>query len=74
MKKIITAGALALASVGLATPVQAADSDIPGDLTADAFDFTSSAVCLAEVAVVPVLSDSANHQADHCSTGNIITP
>ncbi|MER7828240.1 hypothetical protein ABTX85_37445 [Streptomyces sp. NPDC096097] len=72
MKKIITAAALVLAAVGAATPAHAAEGDV-GDLAAGVFDFASSAVCLAEVAVVPVLDGGyAGGHVNNCSAGNVI--
>ncbi|WP_030202559.1 hypothetical protein [Streptomyces sp. NRRL S-87] len=77
MKKIITAAALVLATVGAATPAHAADSDFGGGLASGVWNFSSAAVCLVEAAIVPVLSGGAGYVGDRdnsCSAGNVINP
>ncbi|MFC8125954.1 hypothetical protein [Streptomyces sp. NPDC057302] len=69
MKKITALAGLALGSLALTAPAQAAD-DGPG--AANNWDFTSSAVCHQELAVVPVLGDWVGDGADNCTTGNVI--
>ncbi|MFD3809017.1 hypothetical protein ACFWSF_37235 [Streptomyces sp. NPDC058611] len=68
MKKIITATTLALAGVGLTAPAHA---DTASDLgsavnAANNWNFTAAAVCLQEVAVVPVLGDWAWSGSSAC--------
>ncbi|MFJ9411425.1 hypothetical protein [Streptomyces sp. NPDC101393] len=74
MKKIIAITALGLAGVGLAAPAHAAnDSSFSGGIdAANNWNFTAAAVCLQEVAVVPVLGDWVGDHANNCSNGNVI--
>ncbi|MEU8779316.1 hypothetical protein [Streptomyces sp. NPDC048606] len=74
MKKIITAAALVLAGVGLAAPAHADnDSNFGGGVNAaNNWNFTAAAVCLQEVAVVPVLGDWTGDHVNNCSNGNVI--
>ncbi|MFJ3631811.1 hypothetical protein [Streptomyces sp. NPDC090112] len=74
MKKIISAAALAVAAVSLAAPAHAdADSNFGGGVNAaNNWNFTAAAVCLQEVAVVPVLGDYVSDHANNCSNGNVI--
>ncbi|WP_030764799.1 MULTISPECIES: hypothetical protein [unclassified Streptomyces] len=74
MKKIISAAALTMAALALATPAQADnDSNFGGGVNAaDNWNFTAAAVCLQEVAVVPVLGDWVGNHADNCSNGNVV--
>ncbi|MFJ4778051.1 hypothetical protein [Streptomyces sp. NPDC088762] len=74
MKKTITAAALVLATVGAVTPAHAADGDFGGELASGVWNVGATAVCLAEVAVVPVLGDWAGDHVDNCSAGNVISP
>ncbi|MFJ7190834.1 hypothetical protein [Streptomyces bacillaris] len=74
MKKIMIAALPALA-LSLAAPVAHADSDSNfggGVNAADNWNFTAAAVCLQEVAVVPVLGDYASDHVNNCSNGNVI--
>ena len=78
MKKIVFA-VLPLAALALAAgPAQAdGDSNVGGGVSAtDNWNFTAGAVCLQEVAVVPVAGELAGELAgDHtnnCSNGNVI--
>ncbi|HEY9375070.1 hypothetical protein [Streptomyces sp.] len=75
MNKIITAVALALAgAAALASPAHA-DNDSnfgSGVNAANNWNFTAAAVCLQEVAVVPVLGDWVGDHANNCSNGNVI--
>ena len=75
MNKIITAVALALAgAAALASPAHADnDNNFGGGVNAaDNWNFTAAAVCLQEVAVVPVLGDWVGDHANNCSNGNVI--
>ncbi|MFJ9643175.1 hypothetical protein ACWEPM_04015 [Streptomyces sp. NPDC004244] len=74
MKKIISATALAFATVALAAPAHADnDSNFGGGVNAaNNWNFTAAAVCLQEVAVVPVLGDWVGDHANNCSDGNVI--
>lgn len=74
MKKIISAGALTVAALALATPAHADnDSNFGGGVNAaNNWNFTAAAVCLQEVAVVPVLGDYVSDHANNCSNGNVI--
>ncbi|MFJ3855002.1 hypothetical protein ACIPRL_02160 [Streptomyces sp. NPDC090085] len=74
MKKIISAAALAVAAVSLAAPAHAdADSNFGGGVNAaNNWNFTAAAVCLQEVAVVPVLGDYVSDHTNNCSNGNVI--
>ncbi|MFD4917235.1 hypothetical protein ACFWNR_29050 [Streptomyces virginiae] len=74
MKKIVSAAALTVAALALATPAHA-DNDINfggGVNAANNWNFTAAAVCLQEVAVVPVLGDRVGDHANNCSNGNVI--
>ncbi|MFJ3901638.1 hypothetical protein [Streptomyces sp. NPDC090025] len=74
MKKMITATALTLAALTLAAPAHADnDSDFGGGVNAaNNWNFTAAAVCMQEVAVVPVLGDWVGDHANNCSNGNVI--
>lgn len=74
MNKIITCGALALVLLGAASPAFADnDSNFGGGINAaNNWNFTAAAVCLQEVAVVPVLGDYISDHANNCSNGNVI--
>ncbi|WP_194927021.1 hypothetical protein [Catenulispora pinisilvae] len=39
---------------------------------ANNWNFTAAAVCLQEVAVVPVLGDWVGDHANNCSNGNVV--
>lgn len=74
MKKIIGIAAAALLAVGTATPAFA-DNDSnfgAGVNAANNWNFTAAAVCLQEVAVVPVLGDWVGDHTNNCSNGNVI--
>ncbi|MFF7848681.1 hypothetical protein ACFZDF_14010 [Streptomyces sp. NPDC007910] len=75
MRKIITCGLLAAAALSAATPAFADnDSNFGGTVNAAGnWNFTAAAVCVQEVAVVPVLGEewTGNHQ-NNCSNGNAI--
>ncbi|MER6344963.1 hypothetical protein ACWC10_30555 [Streptomyces sp. NPDC001595] len=75
MRKIITCGLLA-ATAALATSSPAFadnDSNFGGGVNAaDNWNFTAAAVCLMEVAVVPVLGDWVSDHTNNCSNGNVI--
>ncbi|MGY4389822.1 hypothetical protein ACVWXB_003121 [Streptomyces sp. TE12347] len=74
MKKIVSAAALTVAALALATPAHADnDSNFGGGVNAaNNWNFTAAAVCLQEVAVVPVLGDWVGDHANNCSNGNVI--
>lgn len=66
--------ACAAAALTLATPAHADnDSNFGGGANAaNNWNFTAAAVCLQEVAVVPVLGDWVGDHANNCSNGNVI--
>ncbi|MFJ9245320.1 hypothetical protein [Streptomyces sp. NPDC101776] len=74
MKKTLMAVACAAAALALATPAHADnDSNFGSALNAaNNWNFTAAAVCLQEVAVVPVLGDWVGDHANNCSNGNVI--
>jgi hypothetical protein len=74
MKKIIALSALSLTFLTLAAPARADnDSNFGGGVNAaNNWNFTAAAVCLADVAVVPVLGDYVSDQINNCSNGNVI--
>ncbi|MFG3168557.1 hypothetical protein [Streptomyces sp. NPDC048200] len=74
MRKIITTAALAMVALALAAPAHAdSDSNFGGGINAaNNWNFTAAAVCLQEVAVVPVLGDYVSDHANNCSNGNVI--
>lgn len=75
MKKIIALAALALAGASVATPAHADDDDSNfggGVNAANNWDFTAAAVCLQEVAVVPVTGDWVGDHANNCSNGHVV--
>lgn len=79
MRKMITRGVLAAAAAAAAAAAGAApahadnDSNFGGGVNAaNNWNFTAAAVCLQEVAVVPVLGDHTGDHADNCSNGNVI--
>ncbi|WP_416972023.1 hypothetical protein [Streptomyces sp. 4F14] len=74
MKKIVLA-VLPLAALALtAVPAHADnDSDFGGGVNAaDNWNFSAGAVCLQEVAVVPVVGDWVGDHVNNCSNGNVI--
>ncbi|MFJ4410930.1 hypothetical protein [Streptomyces sp. NPDC088910] len=74
MRGALTAAAVALAATAGATPAFA-DNDSnfgSGVNAANNWNFTAAAVCLQEVAVVPVLGDYVSDHANNCSNGNVI--
>ncbi|MFD7398848.1 hypothetical protein ACFV60_27890 [Streptomyces virginiae] len=73
-EKIVSAAALTVAALALATPAHADnDSNFGGGVNAaNNWNFTAAAVCLQEVAVVPVLGDWVGDHANNCSNGNVI--
>ncbi|MEU9732684.1 hypothetical protein [Streptomyces sp. NPDC048002] len=74
MKKTVLAATLAVAALATAAPAHADnDSNFGGGANAaDNWNFTAAAVCLAEVAVVPVLGDWVSDHANNCSNGNVV--
>ncbi|MET9734816.1 hypothetical protein ABZZ79_30515 [Streptomyces sp. NPDC006458] len=74
MRKIILLAALPALALAVATPAQADnDSDFgSGVNAANNWNFTAAAVCLQEVAVVPVLGDYVSDHVNNCSNGNVI--
>ena len=74
MKKITAVAGLVLGSIALAAPAHA-DNDSnfgEGVNAANNWNFTAAAVCLQEVAVVPVLGDWVGDHKNNCSNGNVI--
>ncbi|MGI5338087.1 hypothetical protein ACQEVS_12140 [Streptomyces sp. CA-181903] len=69
MKKIITLVITTAAALALATPADA-DSTGGGTGSVDPHNFTSSAVCLQELAVVPVGGPALEGFA--CEVGNVL--
>ncbi|WP_062438020.1 hypothetical protein [Herbidospora daliensis] len=75
MKKTLMTVVLAL---GVAWTAGAAHADDPdsnfggGVNAANNWNFTAAAVCLQEVAVVPVLGDWVGNHVNNCSNGNVI--
>ncbi|MEU3046640.1 hypothetical protein ABZ705_08925 [Streptomyces sp. NPDC006984] len=74
MRKIISTVTLALAAAALTTPAHADDDgNFGGGVdAANNWNFTAAAVCLQEVAVVPVLGDYVSDHVNNCSNGNVI--
>ncbi|MFB7980776.1 hypothetical protein [Streptomyces vinaceus] len=74
MKKIIASGLMTAAVLAGATPAFADnDSNFGGGVNAaNNWNFTAAAVCLQEVAVVPVMGDWVGDHANNCSNGNVI--
>ncbi|WP_042366774.1 hypothetical protein [Streptacidiphilus neutrinimicus] len=74
MKKIIALAAITLTALTFAAPAQADnDSNFGGGVNAaNNWNFTAAAVCLQEVAVVPVLGDWVGDHVNNCSNGNVI--
>ncbi|MFE9767865.1 hypothetical protein ACFYPC_25650 [Streptomyces sp. NPDC005808] len=74
MRKIIVSGLLATAVLTTSTPAFA-DNDSnfgSGVNAANNWNFTAAAVCLQEVAVVPVLGDWVGDHTNNCTNGNVI--
>ncbi|MGK5543331.1 hypothetical protein ACSNOH_01065 [Streptomyces sp. URMC 127] len=69
MKKIITLTIMTAAALALTTPADA-DSVSGGAKAADPWNFISSAVCLQELAVVPVGGPPIADLS--CEVGNVI--
>ncbi|MFJ7305684.1 hypothetical protein [Streptomyces sp. NPDC099088] len=74
MRKIITTASLALVALAMAAPAHAdTDDNVAGAIdAANNWNFSAAAVCLQEVAVVPVLGDYVGDHANNCSNGNVI--
>ncbi|MFG2311439.1 hypothetical protein ACGFS9_22650 [Streptomyces sp. NPDC048566] len=74
MRKIITTAALATVALAMVAPAHAdSDDNFGGAINAASnWNFTAAAVCLQEVAVVPVLGDYITDHANNCSNGNVI--
>ncbi|MEV6208069.1 hypothetical protein [Kitasatospora sp. NPDC051914] len=74
MKKITALCALTLTALAPAAPAQAdIDSNFGGGVNAaNLWNFTAAAVCLQELAVVPVLGDLVGDHVNNCSNGNVI--
>ncbi|MGW6022157.1 hypothetical protein [Streptomyces sp. NPDC055099] len=60
--------------MALATPAHADNESNfgGGPNAANNWNFTAAAVCLQEVAVVPVLGDYVSDHKNNCSNGNVI--
>ncbi|MEU9236029.1 hypothetical protein [Streptomyces subrutilus] len=74
MKKIIAIAAIALSAAAMSAPAHADnDSNFGGGVNAaNNWNFTAAAVCLQEVAVVPVMGDWIGDHWNNCSNGNVI--
>lgn len=74
MKRAFVTMLLALGAVGIAGSAHADDdSNFGGGVNAaNNWNFTAAAVCLQEVAVVPVLGDWVGNHVNNCSNGNVI--
>lgn len=74
MRGVLAAAAVATAAAAAAPCAYAVnDSHFGGGVNAaNNWNFTAAAVCLQEVAVVPVLGDWVGDHADNCSNGNVI--
>ncbi|MEU4996580.1 hypothetical protein [Streptomyces sp. NPDC021622] len=70
MKKITAIAVLSIATLAFASPAHADSGDNFGRglNPANIWNLTAAAVCLQEVAIVPVLGD----HADNCFNGNVI--
>ncbi|MGW3912061.1 hypothetical protein ACWEBX_11160 [Streptomyces sp. NPDC005070] len=71
MRKIIMTAALTLAAAAMAAPAHA-DNLGDGVKAVTNWNFSAAAVCLQEVAVVPVLGDYIADHVNNCSNGNVI--
>ncbi|MEV6149607.1 hypothetical protein AB0L53_04630 [Nonomuraea sp. NPDC052129] len=74
MKKAFATTLLILGAAGIASPAYADnDSNFGGGVNAaNNWNFTSAAVCLQEVAVVPALGVWVGGHANNCANGNVI--
>lgn len=84
MLAALSVPALALASPALAADAGGAGTQTSGSAAieesnfggganpANNWNFTAAAVCLQEVAVVPVLGDWVGDHVNNCSNGNVI--
>ncbi|MFJ8043385.1 hypothetical protein ACIRBX_23100 [Kitasatospora sp. NPDC096147] len=75
MKKTAALCALTAAALSLAVAPAHADNDSNfggGVNAANNWNFTAAAVCLQELAVVPVLGDWVGDHVNNCSNGNVI--
>ncbi|MFC8349768.1 hypothetical protein [Streptomyces sp. NPDC057280] len=74
MRKILGLVAFPVLVVALASPAHADDdSNFGGGISAaNNWNFTAAAVCLQEVAVVPVLGDWVGDHVNNCSNGNVV--
>ncbi|WP_261719151.1 hypothetical protein [Streptomyces sp. FZ201] len=75
MKKIISAAALVLTSLVLATPAHADEPDSnfgSGVNAANNWNFSAASVCFQELAVVPVGGAWTGDTANHCANGNVL--
>ncbi|MET9482735.1 hypothetical protein [Streptomyces sp. NPDC006638] len=74
MKKIITSGLLAAATLAGGAPAAFADNDSnfgPGVNAENNWNFTAAAVCYQELAVVPVAGPWVT-DTNNCTNGNIV--
>ncbi|GLZ30348.1 hypothetical protein Lesp02_25370 [Lentzea sp. NBRC 105346] len=75
MRKTMSAVVVTVAAMALTAGVAQADNDSNfggGVNAANNWNFTAAAVCLQEVAVVPVLGDWVGDHVNNCSNGNVI--
>ncbi|MEU6459946.1 hypothetical protein [Streptomyces sp. NPDC047065] len=73
MRKITSCGLITLAALAATTPAFATDGTNSGSgvNTANNWNFSAAAVCLQEIAVVPVLGDYTSDHVNQCSLGNV---
>ncbi|MFH8526863.1 hypothetical protein ACH4GE_00405 [Streptomyces tendae] len=71
---MISCGLLSIAALSAATPAFANDEANSGNgvNAADNWNFSAAAVCIQEVAVVPVLGDYTPDHTNNCSLGNVL--
>jgi hypothetical protein len=74
MRKIITTAVLTATTLVLTAPAHADTGENLGNAlnAASNWNFTAAAVCLQEVAVVPLLGDWTGDHVNNCSNGNVI--
>ncbi|OXM55048.1 hypothetical protein CFP75_02240 [Amycolatopsis alba DSM 44262] len=69
----VCAAGPAMAEGPVENALEAVDNVFGGGVNAaNNWNFTAAAVCLQEVAVVPVLGDWVGDHANNCSNGNVI--
>lgn len=71
----LVASTILMSAVANAAPIPAPDNDSNfggGVNAANNWNFVAAAVCLQEVAVVPVLGDYVSDHVNNCDNGNVI--